>query len=395
MPPISNNNNNNKNIFINLLNFEESLVGQLKLKIKKEQIITKKIIYQPKGHPKQAIIDGEIWPPVFEIEAVRSAKTLKPIFSDVFVCTYPKCGTTWIQHICSQLLFSSEYGPQQGKVAELCITSPMIERVGADYCNKLNHPRLLKTHFSYNNCPKNDLSKYIFACRNPKDCLISYYHHNKNFKIYEWENGNFDQFFQLFIEGKLAFGDYFEHLKSWLPQLNNENVIFLKYEDMLKNLKETIILIAKFLNGNAAKLIENEQILEKIIRESQLESMQKDQQRWFPGNVLHNESFIRKGCARDWKNYLSKEQSDLIDKLFKQKMKGTVAENWWKDEMKWEEEEEEEKSDEKEEKEEEEINNDSGMESDDDFCCFEDNNNNNKRRCSISSETTSCCSSSF
>ena len=38
---------------------------------------------------------------------------MKPRDDDVFVCTYPKCGTTWIQHICAQLM-SNKYGPEAG-----------------------------------------------------------------------------------------------------------------------------------------------------------------------------------------------------------------------------------------------------------------------------------------
>lgn len=71
-------------------------------------------VFQPEGHPKQAVIDGEVWPPIFKTEFVRSAKMLEPRDDDVFVCTYPKCGTTWIQHICSQLL-QDNYGPEKGK----------------------------------------------------------------------------------------------------------------------------------------------------------------------------------------------------------------------------------------------------------------------------------------
>lgn len=71
-------------------------------------------VFQPEGHPKQSKIDGEIWPPIFKTEFVRSAKNLAPRDDDVFVCTYPKCGTTWIQHICSQLMHNN-YGPEAGK----------------------------------------------------------------------------------------------------------------------------------------------------------------------------------------------------------------------------------------------------------------------------------------
>lgn len=45
--------------------------------------------------------------------------------------------------------------------------------------------------------------------------------------------------------------------------------------------------------------------------------------------------FIRKGGSRDWKNYFTKEQSDCMDKEWREKVCGTIAENWWKEEMAW------------------------------------------------------------
>lgn len=104
----------------------------------------------------------------------------------------------------------------------------MIEKMGADYCDKLTKPRLLKTHFMYKNCPVQPNAKYIFVARNPKDCLTSYYFHNRNFKIYDFAQGDFDVFFELFASGQLAFGDYFDHLLSWLPHIYDENVLFLR-----------------------------------------------------------------------------------------------------------------------------------------------------------------------
>uniref|UniRef100_A0A915D2R3 Sulfotransferase domain-containing protein n=1 Tax=Ditylenchus dipsaci TaxID=166011 RepID=A0A915D2R3_9BILA len=226
-------------------------------------------VFQPVGHPKQVMIDNEVWPPIFKAEFVRSAKKMVPLSSDVFVCTYPKCGTTWIQHICSQLL-QEEYEPEQGK----------------------------------------ELPSTYLLCAT-QNCLTSYYFHNKNFKIYEWSDGDFNVFFDLFMRGELGFGDYFKHLKSWLPHLNDSNVLFLKYEEMFADLESTVLKIGNFLGAESDQMV--------------------------PGSVLHKPTFIRKGGSRDWKNYMTKDQSDALDNLYKRKMAGTVAANWWQAEMSWEE----------------------------------------------------------
>uniref|UniRef100_A0A0R3RR60 Sulfotransfer_1 domain-containing protein n=1 Tax=Elaeophora elaphi TaxID=1147741 RepID=A0A0R3RR60_9BILA len=290
------------------------------------------IIFQLNDQPKQCYIDNEIWPPVFKPEFLRSAKTMKPRDSDIFVCTYPKCGTTWIQHICSQLL-ADNYGPQVGQ--ELCITSPMIERMGAKFAENLQSPRLLKTHFTWYNVPKNSNAKYILAVRNPKDCLTSYFFHNRNFKIYDYEHGDFSAFVKLFLTKDIAFGNYFDYLLSWLPHINDENVLFLKYEDMCADLRQSVIRIGEFLGGKAAKYVEDEAVLSQIVANSTITSMKQDQWRWFPENNLRQNIFIRKGGSGDWRNYFTRDQSDRLDAMYQKHLSGTAAEYWWKDEMAW------------------------------------------------------------
>uniref|UniRef100_A0A1I7XMN3 Sulfotransfer_1 domain-containing protein n=1 Tax=Heterorhabditis bacteriophora TaxID=37862 RepID=A0A1I7XMN3_HETBA len=293
------------------------------------------VIYQPEGHPKQAVIDGEIWPPIFKARNVRSAKCMRVEDEDLFIVTYPKCGTTWLQHICHQLLRGEYYQTSEGN--EMCIQSPMIERMGGQFLSTVPHPRILKTHFSRINVPKSNKAKYIYCVRNPKDCLISYYHHNRNFKIYNFENGDFDTFVDLFLSGQLAFGDYFDHLLSWMPHIEDENVIFLKYEDMVENLEGAVYKIGVFLGGNAQKLVETPHRLETVVKNSRIDAMKKDQKRWFPESQFcrHKSEFIRKGGSRDWKNYLKKEQSDRLDAIFRTRMAGTAAEKWWIEEMAW------------------------------------------------------------
>lgn len=199
------------------------------------------LVFQPKGFPKQSMIDGEYWPPIFLPKSVRDAKAMMPRDDDVFVCTYPKCGTTWVQHICAQLLHEN-YGPEvgSGAIPELCKTSPMIERMGAEFAENIVSPRILKTHFAWYNLPKNPNAKYIYCVRNPKDCLTSYYFHNQNFKIYNFEDGDFNNFFELYMSDKIAFGNYYWHLLSWLPHVNDGNVLFLRYEDMCADMRGAI-----------------------------------------------------------------------------------------------------------------------------------------------------------
>uniref|UniRef100_A0A915D7Y0 Sulfotransferase domain-containing protein n=1 Tax=Ditylenchus dipsaci TaxID=166011 RepID=A0A915D7Y0_9BILA len=150
-------------------------------------------------------IDGEIYPHVVNPDNLRSAKQYVPHGSDVFVCTFPRSGTTWIQHIAHNLCSKNtvlmlERSDQSNKIinfeiiAELCITSPLIEYRGVDFVNTLEHPRLLKTHFTYWNCPKSQDAKYIYVVRNPKDVLTSYYFHHKNFKLLESSDVDFDSF---------------------------------------------------------------------------------------------------------------------------------------------------------------------------------------------------------
>ena len=53
----------------------------------------------------------------------------------------------------------------------MCVQSPMIERMGAQFAGTVMRPRILKTHFAHTNVPWSPKGKYIFCVRNPKDCM--------------------------------------------------------------------------------------------------------------------------------------------------------------------------------------------------------------------------------
>lgn len=107
---------------------------------------------------------------------------------------------------------------------------------------------------------------------------------------------------------------------------------------MCDDLHTAVVRIARFLGGRAEALIQNPAALAKIIAESRIDSMKKNQTRWFPGQHM-NADFIRKGGSRDWTNYMSKEQSDRLSAIARTRLAETDAASWWMYEMAWDEDE--------------------------------------------------------
>ncbi|GFR12855.1 sulfotransferase family cytosolic 1B member 1, partial [Trichonephila clavata] len=114
---------------------------------------------------------------MFSAEAFRSAVRYKPRPDDVFIVTYPKCGTTWTQHTVS-LIFS--HGEPTMSGTDFFSAAPFLEMTGAEAAEKMPRPGAIKVHLPFHLTPWSEKAKYLYVTRNPKDCSVSYYHHMKN-----------------------------------------------------------------------------------------------------------------------------------------------------------------------------------------------------------------------
>ncbi|CAK8691002.1 unnamed protein product [Clavelina lepadiformis] len=125
--------------------------------------------------------------------------------------------------------------------------------------------------------PYNPDVKYVFVARNPKDVVISFCYHTIGFDtIYHFKDGIFDDYFEVFISGKCDFGDYFKMVPEWFKKSQEkENVHFMLYEDMKKDLRREILKLADFLGNSCRKslLEDDEKMLKKVIEFSSFEKM--------------------------------------------------------------------------------------------------------------------------
>ena len=192
----------------------------------------------------------------------------------------------------------------------------MDGETGADKLRKIEGQRFMKTHLSYE-LWKKQLDKYpnmrvIQTLRNPKDTLVSFYHHARSDGMLGCFNGTWDQYFEAFKRKQLAWGDYFEVNSSWLKfNQDRPNSLILRYEEMKKDHRNHVIKIAKFLGYDLA-----DSTIDLIVKNSTVEEMakkfvalEKNDATW----KSERSHFIRKGQVGDWVNYFSKEQSEYID----------------------------------------------------------------------------------
>lgn len=296
----------------------------------------------------------------FPEEILRGALAYHHRPGEVYIVTYPKCGTTWMQHI---LYHVYRLGQPPPGVEHFFRSMPFLERHGVEAVAGLPFPgSAIKTHMLYDEdriCPE---AKYIYVVRNPFDCCVSFYHHYKLYPIYRFERGTFDEFFELFLAGDVDGGDYFDHLSSWYPHRNDHNVIFMRYEDLKKDTKSSILALADFLGAEYGDALRSDpDALAKVMKASslaevrQLARLEREYQaelmaytprhrlpRWAQLYLDHSghratskpaegASVVRKGVVGDWKNHFTSEQVQRLKDRAALKFKDIDILSLWKD----------------------------------------------------------------
>lgn len=294
---------------------------------------------------------------IFTDQNLRSTLSYEPRDGDVFIVSYPKCGTTWMQHIVYNIFRD---GTPPGSLLEMMTMAPFMELVGAEGARAMPRPGAIKTHLPFNKQPYSPKAKYIYITRNPYDCCVSFYYHTKNFPLYMFEEGTFDQFFDMFVEGKVDYGDYFDHILSWYEHRNDDNVFFVTYEQLKKDTPAVVLKIADFLGKEqyGDKLRQQPEVLQKVLGAITIESMKKinaemknmgeslssmpqesmpEFMKSFRDTMAAHQDkpvkgeFVRKGIVGDWRNHFSSDQVTRMKERIAAKTAWSDVMGLWKD----------------------------------------------------------------
>nr|CAB3266699.1 sulfotransferase 1C2-like [Phallusia mammillata] len=218
-------------------------------------------------------------------------------------------GTTWTAEIVRHLIHLNDKEMQQKSrkfnlVFNYLEFGPVskyeaVEAVDLDR-------RCFGTHLPSDLVNLKKFKKIIYVIRNPKDQLVSWYH----FAVHEPYNllpQDAKEFFDLHIQGVFSKpGEgYLEHVTEWYRHKNDENIMFLAYEDLKQNPLKHIKEIAEFIE---VKVTEGE--ISEIAENTSFKSLKKASK----GNAVESVQMFRKGQIGDWKNHLKVAQSEAIDR---------------------------------------------------------------------------------
>jgi len=290
--------------------------------------------------------------PITSQETLRKCRALdcssESHVTTIFIASFPKSGTTWMQNIVFQLLAAhkehthprapplpplehiSQYAPfyEIDPHWEASPSNQLIPKIRAAH-QALGEYRIFNTHLRWDMLPKGSRAKYIYVVRDGRDVLTSFYHHLTN--QHEDDGGfvgDFEDFFRQFLDGTIAYGKWSHHLASWMPNIvgndetiinGNPQILLVRYEDLKKDLKQQVVRIAQFLELDEFAATtptddDNSPVLNQVLERVSFAWMREHQDLFHPVSVRWKTGyhFIRTGRVGDHDNLFDEEHKKIF-----------------------------------------------------------------------------------
>uniref|UniRef100_A0A1L8E4H8 Putative sulfotransferase n=1 Tax=Nyssomyia neivai TaxID=330878 RepID=A0A1L8E4H8_9DIPT len=261
--------------------------------------------------------------PIFYKDIAKSIENLEVRPDDVWVVSFPKCGTNWTMEMVWQICHGIDFEEPQKVYQEKRF--PFLESWGLSdnlkHIENMSSPRTIMSHLPAHLIPRQIWTvrpKIIYVTRNVKDAAVSFYHHYRNFQR---SDCTFETFMEAYMQDKILFGPYHAHVVDFWRMRHEMNILFLTYEDMKRDHPSVIEETAKFLGKSLSK----DQICSltdylSFSKFSENSSVNKQHIFKHIDNVLgsskpdENYNFIRKGKIGGFKEEMTTE---LIQKFNK------------------------------------------------------------------------------
>lgn len=223
----------------------------------------------------------------------RRASRLLPV--DAVLCAYPKSGSTWLRFLLADALSNEE--PDFDNIRVL---SPPLGKEGRGRRILPGGGRLVKSHDSpaiLGEC------QMLYLVRNPRDVVVSEWHHAKKF----WgTQPPLPEFIRSFVAGKVgAYGGWVGHVENALLRVaSDDRLILVRYEDLLADPRRELQRACSYLGTPIGKEIAHRAVAangrDAMRLKEASSSILKDRS-------LTQASFVRCGTSGAWVNEIDRE----------------------------------------------------------------------------------------
>jgi len=275
----------------------------------------------------------------------------------IWIASYPKSGNTWVRSLLSSYLYTDDgifnfdllrkigQFPSKPYFEYFLKDFTDIKKISDYWIAAQERIRLfneetifLKTHSalctlennSFTN--RNNTKAAIYVVRDPRNLITSFAHHyslninqafdfinNKNRMLLSNEYGQGDFGIATFL------GNWSEHYKSW-RNLKFSPILIVKYEDLIKDTKNTFVSILNFLSTLMDIKIDEKKIINTVDSCSFEKLAEKEKTEGFFESVpskgnLKKLNFFYLGKKNDWKKLLDPKIEEKIRFEFNKEMK--------------------------------------------------------------------------
>lgn len=241
-----------------------------------------------------------------------------PDAHDVIVCSYGKSGTNWTLQIAHQIAHLGE-----GEYEHIHCVVPWPDELARGFSISLDDPapkknsptgmRVIKTHLPWDCVPYSAGAKYVCVVRDPKDVAVSGYHFFRAVLLGPlmppvgiWV--------EHFLNGKNLLGSWAWHLNGYWRERHRDNVLFLRFEEMKKDLPGTIDQIAALMD---VALTPEQRA--KVVAQSEFSHMREIDHKFYPGQVTPlsqpEGKMMRAGTSGTAHHLLNEAQLKRIDEV--------------------------------------------------------------------------------
>src|SRR5580704_708051 len=234
---------------------------------------------------------------------------------DVFACVYFKSGTNWLMQIMVQVIHrgAAEFEHVHDLVPwpdcpDRRYTVPLSDQAWKKSPTGL---RVIKTHLELARVPYSAEARYVCVVRDPKDVCVSAYHFARAEAMGPM-TPSVPNFVEYFLSPAFQFCDWTTFVESYWGVRDRDNMLFMTYEEMKRDLAGTVRKIAAFLG-----IALSEDQVQAVVRQSSFDHMKQIEHKFETGMLVPwstpHGAMIRRGQLKGSDELLTPVLQQRID----------------------------------------------------------------------------------